>query len=99
MSSKVSAVSTPLIGERVGRCVIGVETAELSAARSVAPGGTALLAENAESSDTDLAADHNFCTSCGWLHQERERPVRCLLCRRQWTGNFHAICDHCEAHR
>lgn len=65
-----------------------------------AAGGTASSrsgAENAGLGEVDPTADPQWCDRCGWIHQPREKPVRCLSCRRHWTPNFHAVCDSCES--
>lgn len=52
--------------------------------------------ENGGALEVDPTADPNFCTQCGWVHQERERKVPCVICHRRWTPSFHAVCDHCK---
>lgn len=48
---------------------------------------------------TVLEEQGEWCSACQLHHQPRERKVLCLVCRRNGTASFHAICPSCEAQR
>lgn len=71
---------------------------EFSAVGLAATGtaGLSRQAENGGAGEVNPTADPMFCERCQMVHQERERKVLCLRCRRHGTSRVHAICEICE---